>query len=78
MMEPFYLAHQAKSSARPDLTGRPGLVISPALRGQFEPVGLQATLNNLLKGRGVRNPALAIGSPGFLFGECQEPAAAAG
>jgi hypothetical protein len=22
-------------------------------RGQFEPVGLQATLNNLLKGRGV-------------------------
>jgi hypothetical protein len=38
-------------------------------RGQFEPVGLQATLNNLLKGRGVRNPALAHRLAGFLFGE---------
>jgi hypothetical protein len=60
MMERFYLGHQAKSkktlpNAGLDEASTVSLSVAHR-RGQFEPVGLQATLNNLLKGRGVFEP----------------------
>src|SRR5262245_52465808 len=36
----------------------------------FEPAGLHATLNKLLKGRVFETRRWHIGSPGFLFGGC--------
>ncbi len=45
--------HCCNAHRQADLTGRIGGTIWDYRRGQFEPVGLQATLNNLLKGRGV-------------------------
>jgi hypothetical protein len=70
----FYLGHQAKSKktlaqrqAPAGLDGASTVSLSVGhRRGQFEPVGLQATLNNLLKGRGVLNPALAYRLAGFF------------
>jgi hypothetical protein len=85
MMGCFYLGHQAKSKKTlPNAQRQSGLDGASAVslsvghrRGQFEPVGLQATLNNLLKGRGVLNPALAHRLAGFFVGRAPETPAAA-